>query len=62
MGFTDGLGVTDVVTVALVTVEPDPPTTETPPESRPPEATPTEQAAEATIEQTGAGPPPDGRS
>lgn len=54
-----GVGVTDIVTAELVECA-VPASTPDQPIVSSPDASPTEQAADATIEQTGAGPPPDG--
>lgn len=59
MGLHDGLQIRDTITAELVECpvpEPDAPTTIP---AHPPDLSPATVAAEATIEQTGAGPPPD---
>jgi hypothetical protein len=56
-----GVGVMDTVVAELVEcTPPEPQTVQELPES--PDATPTAQSQDATIEQTGSGPPPDGES
>lgn len=57
MGLTDGLTVTDRVTAQLEDCTPAEPKLVLP-VAVPCEATPVAQAAQATIEQTGADPPP----
>ena len=53
------VGVTDKVQAELVDCTPEPTVMDTPLPVMP-EASPTEQSQDATIEQTGAGPPPRG--
>jgi hypothetical protein len=56
---TEGdLGITDTVVAALVECLPEAPTTPVPLPAGP-TASPTQRAAEATIAQTGADPPPE---
>lgn len=57
-----GMGVSDRVTVALVTCAPPEPQAEAPKAvfAAPEAETPTQAAREATVAQTGADPPPEG--
>lgn len=55
-----GNKIIDIVTAELVECAPAPEPVATTPLPTSPDASPVEHAAEATIEQTGAGPPPDG--
>lgn len=59
MSFKDGTRAGESVSVAMVTVRRPPPAPEPAPPPDPPVAPPPQQAQTATIEQTGADPPPE---
>lgn len=58
MAAIEKVTVSDFAQVELTTVVPDAPPPEPTPPATPPDATPVEQARDATVEQTGADPPP----